>query len=108
MKNRNPYTKKAARLALAYNHAQYHTLAEAYPSGCSNEKRRSEARILEEMLYTLDGRGFRITSKNTFRFSCAYTYTNNEGEIMLRTHTANTYHDTPYMFDAEALEILNA
>ncbi len=105
---KNPYTKQAARLAIAYNHATMHSLREAYPSGYSDAKYNAEMRILEEMIYDNNGTGYRITGKNCCKFTCAYTYTNEDGQTMLRTHTAATYYDTPYMSTKEAYAILNA
>lgn len=69
-----------------YKVARYGSLAEAYRTGGSYYKRHAEEAILREMK-GIGGYGFRITSANTYHFSCAYLY-DKDGETFLVYHTA--------------------
>lgn len=68
-----------------YEAATHESLADAYRGGGSCYKRRAEKSIRNEMEY-LGGWGFKITSANTFAFSCAYLY-KKDGKTILVYHT---------------------
>lgn len=78
-----------------YNAATCGSLAEAYRTGGSVYKRRAEDAIRREMEY-LHGWGFRITSANTFEFSCAYLY-KKDGKTVLVYHTACNCWEVDYV-----------
>lgn len=99
------FTKKAANLNYKWHVATCVSLAEAYKTGGSQEKRAAEKRIYQEM-QALGGHSFRIVSANTFNFSCAYVYYNEEGEARLRFYTAANFWDVPYMTMAQIYEII--
>lgn len=103
--NKNPFTKKAARLALSYLHATATCLREAY-GRYSQEKHDAEIAILREKIDN-DGMDYRVTGASSFAFTCAYVYTDNKtGELRLRTHTKDNTYDTLYMDERTALDIL--
>lgn len=98
-------TKKAASLNLKWHLSAIASLDEAYPSGCSADKRAAERNILSEMREA-NGYDYRILSKNTFQFSCGYVYVDSEGKPRLRCHTASHKYDVPYMTMAEIYKII--
>lgn len=106
--NRNPFTKKAARLALSYLHATATCLREAYRT-YSDEKYNAEKAIQMLDMPRYNGRDYRVTGASSFAFTCAYVYADKKtGELMLRTHTKDNAYDTPLMDERTAQEILAA
>lgn len=79
-------TKQQQSIIDRYNHATKTSLDECYNT-CSYYKTRAEYLIKQEML-DKNGRNYRILGYNCNFFSCAYTYTNENGNDILVYHTA--------------------
>ena len=79
-------TKQQQSIVDRYNHATKTSLDECYNT-CSFYKTRAEYLIKQEML-DKNGRDYRILGYNCNFFSCAYTYTNENGNDILVYHTA--------------------
>lgn len=80
-------TKKQEEILRRYYNSNNYSLNDIYKS-YSFEKGRAEALIKNEMLEK-NGHGYKVLGRNTFSFSCAYTYYNELGETVLVYHTAS-------------------
>lgn len=79
-------TKQQQSIVDRYNRATKTSLDECYKT-CSHYKTRAEYFIKQEML-NRNGGGYRILSHNSNFFTCAYVYTNENGNDILVYHTA--------------------
>ena len=83
-------TKKQQQMLKAVHDSEYTDLYDVYKS-FSDDKRRAFYYCLNEM-YSKKGFYFRITSANTFSFSCGFLYYDENGYLHCRYYTGrNTY-----------------
>ena len=86
--------KKQTRIFDDYNRSKWSSIYEAY-NRPSEAKFDAERMILQEM-YFYNGFGYRILSKNTYNFSCAYLYDNKkDGKRHIVYHTSVNKLDFP-------------
>ena len=83
-------TKKQQQMFKAVHDSEYTDLFDVYKT-FSDDKRRAFYYCLNEM-YLKDGFNFRITSANTFSFSCGFLYYDDDKHLRCRYYTGrNTY-----------------
>lgn len=82
-------TKKQMELVERYNSAEHASVWSCYGKPSWN-KVGAEREILDEMNAN-DGWGYRVTSYNTFHFSCAYKYMKDGMETLVYHTSANRW-----------------
>ena len=83
-------TKKQQQMFKAVHDSEYTSLFDVYKS-FSDDKRRAYDYCIYEM-HLKDGFNFRITSANTFSFSCGFLYYDEDRRLHCRYYTSqNTY-----------------